>query len=72
MKTMKKGDEVIRVSEENVASKLSSGYAFCNKGEWKKLHPGRVKKAEPKVVQEKVKEKKDQKHSNYRDKRANN
>lgn len=35
MKTMKRGDEIIRVSESDVKSKLAQGFAYCQKSEWK-------------------------------------
>ncbi len=36
MKTMKKARVIERVPEELVASRLSDGWKFCSKEEWKK------------------------------------
>jgi hypothetical protein len=36
MKTMKKNNEIIRVSEEKTESYLNMGYNYCPKDEWKK------------------------------------
>ena len=35
MKTMKRGDEIIRVHEEQVNAKLAQGFEYCKKSEWK-------------------------------------
>jgi hypothetical protein len=35
MKTMKRNDDVIRVSEEDVDKHLSMSYGYCQKKEWK-------------------------------------
>ena len=40
MKTMKKGNEVVRVGEGDVSDQLKSGYSFCPKEEWKKIRDG--------------------------------
>lgn len=38
MKTMKKGDSVIRVKEEEINKKLSEGYFYCPKLDWKAIN----------------------------------
>jgi len=38
MKTMKKGDEMVRVKDPEVKAKLADGWAFCKKELWKKIH----------------------------------
>lgn len=35
MKTMKRGDEIVRVKESEVKSKLTQGFDYCKKSEWK-------------------------------------
>lgn len=35
MKTMKKGNEVVRITEEEVDDYLDKGYKFCPKSKWK-------------------------------------
>lgn len=37
MKTMKKGEEIVRVPEERVEDHLQQGYELCSKSEWKEL-----------------------------------
>lgn len=44
MKTMKLGDSIIRVSEEQTNVKLKLGYSFCPKELWKKNVRGNVGK----------------------------
>lgn len=36
MKTMKKNNEVVRITEEEVNDYLEKGFKFCPKIEWKK------------------------------------
>ena len=48
MKTMKKNDTIIRVSEKNVSEKLSLGYTYTSKKDWK--DNSRVAKKATKVV----------------------
>lgn len=69
MKTMKKSDEVVRVSENEVKKNLVAGYSFCNKSEWKQ----KVRDKDKKPV-EKVKEHRggNRPQSKYRQKMANN
>ena len=48
MKTMKKNDTIIRVSEKDVSSKLTLGYNYTSKKDWK--DNSRVAKKAAKVV----------------------
>ena len=65
MKTMKLGDSVIRVKDEEVKKKLSDGYSYCPKGEWKKIH-GR--KAVLKEKAEEVVQKKEERSAKLKEK----
>ena len=38
MKTLKKNNDVVRVSEKDVERKIKDGYKYCPKSEWKKDH----------------------------------
>lgn len=46
MKTLKKNDSVIRVSEKEVDKKLKEGFTFCPKSEFKMLKQKRKEKTE--------------------------
>jgi len=35
MKTMKKGDSIVRVTDKEADDKLRFGWSFCPKNEWK-------------------------------------
>ena len=37
MKTMKRGDDIVRIRETQVEAYLQQGYQFCPKSEWKEL-----------------------------------
>ncbi len=78
MKTMKKGDEVSRIKEEEVQNHLASGWVFCKKTEWKKNVRDKGKKVvePPKDPDTKTSrdtgKKGDPQQSKYRQKQANN
>ena len=36
MKTLKKGDKIVRVKDNETTRFLADGYSFCPKSEWKK------------------------------------
>ena len=35
MKTMRKGEKIVRAEEQQVAHYLKNGYSYCQKNEWK-------------------------------------
>tara|TARA_R110000796_G_scaffold223035_1_gene339299 strand:- start:244 stop:429 length:186 start_codon:yes stop_codon:yes gene_type:complete len=35
MKTMRKGEKIVRAEEHQVAHYLKNGYSYCQKNEWK-------------------------------------
>lgn len=48
MKTLRKGDELVRKDDNTAADMVKSGWSYVPKSQWKKIH-GKAKKAEPKV-----------------------
>ena len=65
MKTVKKGDEIVRVSNEDAILKVKdAGYSYCKKSDWKKgvrdkgkATAAPVAKAEVEKIVKEVKEK---------------
>lgn len=45
MKTIKKGEEVVRVTDEEAIVRVKNGFSYCKKTEWKKVirDKGKVK-----------------------------
>jgi len=74
MKTLRKGDELVRKDDKTAEDMVKSGWAYVPKSQWKKIH-GKTKKVKvPKVekAEPKVKGKKESQEakSKYREKKA--
>lgn len=66
MKTMKLGDQIRRVKEEQVAMYLANGWNYCPRSEWKK----KVRDVEVKKVEE-VKDENPQKKNKQKQQKKN-
>ena len=54
MKTMKKGNEIVRISNDKYKSYLANGYSYTSKTEWKE----KIRDVNKKTAEEKQSEKK--------------
>tara|TARA_B100000676_G_C17999083_1_gene799741 strand:+ start:993 stop:1169 length:177 start_codon:yes stop_codon:yes gene_type:complete len=54
MKTIKKGNKIVRVSDKEAKTRTKSGWTYCPKSEWKlKVRDAKPKKATKKVAKNK-------------------
>lgn len=63
MKTVKKGDQIVRKTNEEAEEMVKKGWAYCKKAEWKKIRHKSEQVKEETVIEIEEKPKKSKKKS---------